>query len=128
MRFQPRHYILLAVIIALAIWNIVRHEHARHAAFVTVHEVPQGTGWQAFDHAASLRDAPDPQFTPALDALRTQANAATGPDAADLRNCLMWLQYYRHSVPMAAGNSGNWGMLATSHVQTCMAEHRDIGR
>ncbi len=125
MRLHPRHYILLAVLVALAIWNIVRLRHP-HAPVAT--RGPETPAWQAFDNAASLRDAPDPQFTPALDGLRQQADAATGPDASDLRNCLMWLQYYRHSVPSASGTSGNWGMLATSHVHICMTEHRDVGR
>jgi hypothetical protein len=40
----------------------------------------------------------------------------------------MWLQYYRHSVPTAGGNKNNWDMLASSHVQTCMTQHRDVGR
>lgn len=127
MRFKPRHYILIAVVIALGVWNLVRREHARHAGFVTIHEGPQTPAWQAFDQAASLRDAPDAQFTPALDHLRTQANDATGPDAPDLRNCLMWLQYYRHSAPMASGSPRNWDMLAANHVQSCTAEHRDVG-
>lgn len=128
MRFKPRHYILVAVIVALGIWNLVRTRRAHSPNVVTIHEGPQTPAWQAFDHAASLRDAPDPQFSPALDDLRQQASADTGPDGTDLRNCLMWLQYYRHSVPTAAGNPQNWGMLATSHVQSCLTQHRDVGR
>lgn len=127
MRFQPRHYVLLAVIVALGIWNLVRLHRARHP------EVPAATagntpGWQAFDRAASLKDAPDAEFTPALDALRAQTESSTGPEAADLRGCQMWLLYYRHSAPRAGGKAADWAMLATGHVQSCQTNHRDIGR
>ena len=128
MRFHPRHYLLIAVLVALAVWNYMRSHRPHPTATTTIYTGPTTPAWQAFDHAASLRNAPEPQFTPALDTLRTQATAATGPDAADLRNCLMWLQYYRHTTPSASGNAANWGTLATGHVQSCMAEHRDLGR
>ena len=126
MRLQPRHYLLLAVLIGLGIWNIVRYRRAH----LPVAEAPKSgsPAWQAFDHAAGLRDAPDAQFTPALNALKAETDAAPMPEASDLRGCQMWLLYYRHSVPMASGKTTDWAMLATSHVQTCTADHRDIGR
>ena len=125
MRLQPRHYILLGLVVLLGIWNLVRLNRARHPASPP----PVNTaGWAAFDRAAGLRDAPDDQFAPALNALRAQTEGATGPEASDLRGCQMWLLYYRHSVPMAGGKPGDWAMLATGHVQSCTANHRDIGR
>lgn len=127
MRLKPRHYILLVVLLALAGYNYVRREHAHRAAFNTF-SGPETPAWKAFDATAALRDAPDGQFSPAFEALRKQADAATGPDTSDLRNCQMWLQYYRHSAPAEAGNASTWAMLATSHVQSCMSEHRDLGR
>ena len=127
MRLHPRHYILIAVLLALGIYNLVRLTRARHATPPAT-TAPGSPGWQAFDHAASLRDAPDAQFTPALNALRAQTESAIGPEATDLRGCQMWLLYYRHSVPMASGKPGDWAMLATSHVQSCLTNHRDIGR
>ena len=129
MRLHPRHYVLLALLILVAAWNLVRRSRAHHeAATAAVSSGSSTPGWQAFDHAAGLRDAPDGQFTPALDALRAQSESATGPEASDLRGCQMWLLYYRHSAPTASGKSGDWGSLATSHVQSCVANHRDIGR
>ena len=125
MRLHPRHYVLIGIVLLLGIWNVVRLTHARHPAVAPAANTP---GWGAFDRAAGLRDAPDAQFTPALDALRAQTESATGPEAADLRGCQMWLLYYRHSVPMAGGKPGDWAMLATGHVQSCVANHRDIGR
>ena len=128
MRLQPRHYLLIAILLALGIYNLIRSHHRRAGVTDAVVHTSGTPPWQAFDRAAALRDAPEAQFTPALEALRPQATAAAGPDAGDLRNCLMWLEYYRHSVPMASGKANDWAMLATSHVQSCMAEHRDLGR
>lgn len=127
MRLKTRHYLLLAVLLGLGAWNFLRARHTASGA--TPVAAPSGSpAWQAFDRAAALRDAPEAKFTPALNELKPQTEAATGPDAADLRDCQMWLLYYRHSVPMAAGKTDNWAMLATGHVQSCMAAHRDIGR
>ena len=130
MRLQSRHYLLIAIVLALGVYNLVRIHRARHNAggVAVPANRPGSPAWGNFDRAAALRDAPEAQFTPALTALRTQADAAQGSDAGDLRNCLMWLQYYRHSVPMAGGNANSWGMLATGHVQSCMNEHRDVGQ
>ena len=125
MRLHPRHYVLLGLVLLLGIWNLVRLHRARHPAVMPAENTP---GWAAFDQAAALRDAPDAQFTPALDTLRAQTEGATGPEAADLRGCQMWLLYYRHSVPIAGGKPGDWAMLATGHVQSCITNHRDIGR
>ena len=127
MRLKPRHYLLIAVLIGLGIWNFVRSRRGTRPAAPAV-AVSGSPAWQAFDRAAASRDAPEAQFTPVLNDLKAQTEAATGHDAADLRDCQMWLLYYRHSVPMASGKSGDWSMLSTSHVQTCMSTHRDIGR
>ena len=126
MRLLPRHYLLIAILLALGVWNFLRLRHA-HAP-VAVAPVRSTPGWQAFDRAEALKDAPDSQFSPALQALREQTEGATGTEAADLRDCQMWLLYYRHSVPMASGKPGDWAMLSTSHVQSCAANHRDVGR
>lgn len=127
MNLKPRHYLLLAVVLALGLWNVIRSRRAHESANSTG-TVSGSPAWQAFDRAATLRDAPEPQFAPALDALHARTEAATGPDATDLRGCQLWLAYYRHSVPMASGKSNDWAMLATGHVHTCMTTHHDTGR
>ncbi len=127
MKLKPRHYLLLALLIALGVWNFVRSRRAREAASVGV-SVSGSPAWQAFDRAAALRDAPETQFAPALDALHAQTEAANGPDATDLRSCQLWLAYYRHSAASASGRAGDWAMLATNHVHTCMTTHHDTGR
>ena len=127
MRLQPRHYVLIGLIVLLGLWNFVRLRRTRTAPANVAHET--GTpGWQAFDHAANLRDAPEPQFMPALNALRARTESSTGTEAADLRNCQMWLLYYRHTVPMASGRPNDWATLASGHVQSCLTNHRDVGR
>ena len=125
MRLRPRHYVLIGILVLLGIWNL---RHSLRARPATTPAAGSSPGWQAFDRAAGLRDAPEAQFTTAADALRAQTDAAGGPDAADLRGCGMWLLYYRHSVPMASGKATDMAMLATNHVQSCVANHRDIGR
>ena len=127
MRLQPRHYLLLAIVIALGVWNFVRLRKA-HSSPGSTAAIGGSPASQAFDHAAALRDAPEAQFAPALDALHAQTEAATGSDASDLRGCQLWLAYYRHSVPMASGKAGDWAMLASGHVQTCLSTHHDTGR
>ncbi len=126
MRLQPRHYLLLAILIALGAWNFVRSRRA-HQAVTASTPVSGSPAWQSFDRAAALRDAPEARFTLALDDLKHQTETATGPEAADLRDCQMWLLYYRHSVPMAAGKANDWAKLSTGHVQSCLTAHRDIG-
>ena len=128
MRLKPRHYLLIALVLALGIWNLVRSRRAHPSANLPVTAVSGSPAWQAFDRAAALRDAPEAQFTPVLNQLKPLTEAAAGPDAADLRDCQMWLLYYRHSVPMASGKSNDWATLATGHVQSCMTTHRDVGR
>ena len=127
MRLQPRHYVLIGLIVLLGIWNFVRFRRS-HLPAAPPAAGSSSPGWQAFDQAASLRDAPEAQFTPALNALRARTESATGPEAADLRDCQMWLLYYRHSVPMASGKPTDWAMLSSSHVQSCLTSHRDVGR
>jgi hypothetical protein len=103
MSLRPRHYVLCAVIIGVFVFNIVRN-HRKQASFaptaapVIVHNVPpvQTPGWTAFDHAASLRDAPADQFAPALRAVQQQL--PTDPNASDIRGCLIWLQFYRQGM------------------------------
>jgi hypothetical protein len=103
MRLRPRHYILFLVIVAVFVYNIVRNHHRQAAlaptpAPIVVHNTPpaQSPGWAAFDHAAGLRDAPAADFAPALHAL--QQLLPTDPNAADLRGCLTWLEFYRQGM------------------------------
>ena len=132
MRLHPRHYVLFAIVLALAVWNFLRIRRTQGGRSGT----DAGTGavvkpvspaWQAFDAAANLRDAPEAQFTPALNGLRAQTEAAAPDEAADLRGCQMWLMYYRHSASSVGGKPGSWASMATGHVQSCLGTQHDVG-
>ncbi len=130
MRFRPRHYVLIAIILALGVYNFVRmHRASQHviaptAVPVNVGPVPQSTAWQAFDKAASLRDAADDQFQPALAALKQQIGTASEKERADLDGCQTWLLFYRQNAHASAKDV--WRQRSTEHLDNCARYHRDI--
>src|ERR1700744_6201205 len=94
MRFRPRHYVLIVIILGLGAFNLWRSHHAQQ----------QSPAWTAYDAAANLRDAPGPQFEPALKSLNqaidnTNATAvppqASASELTDLHGCQTWLLFYR---------------------------------
>jgi hypothetical protein len=129
MRFRPRHYALIVIILALGAYNLVRIHRARQQPTPT----PQPTAsinspvWTLFDNTAAVRDAPDTQFQPALKALNQAIdNAATSPDIADLHGCQTWLLFYRQEHLHPAVNKPGWPAQLQTHVNSCVANHRDI--
>jgi hypothetical protein len=130
MRFRPRHYVLIAIIVALGVFNIVRARHPRQPQSVTVSTTPQGPvpqspAWAAFDKAAGLRDAPDSTFQPALQDLKHQAQTAPAGQKADLDGCQTWLLFYRQGA-MHAASQDAWRQRSMKHLNDCVAQHRDI--
>jgi len=131
MHFRPRHYVLIAVILALGVYNLVRSRRAREqtsapaALPAATGPIPQSAAWQAFDQAAALRDAPDPQFQPALHNLNQQMASATGAGKADLNGCQTWLLFYRESGRHASANDA-WKQRSTRHLDVCVRQHRDV--
>jgi hypothetical protein len=131
MRFRPRHYVLIAVILALGVYNLVRSRRAREQANApaaipaTTGPIPQSAAWQAFDQAAALRDAADPQFQPALNNLNQQMASASAAQKADLNGCQTWLLFYRESARHASANDA-WKQRSTRHLDTCVHQHRDL--
>ena len=122
MKLQPRHFVLLAVILALFGWNIFR-AHQRHQQELKSFQQSNSaaaSAWSAYDHASALRDAPDDQFQPAFTALRS----ATEGDVADqnaqaltaVRSCKTWLVFYRNP---------QWRSNARKHVDGCTKFHLD---
>jgi hypothetical protein len=83
--------------------------------------------WAAFDHAASLRDASDAAYQPALRDLNQliplDPNQTDG-HIADIKGCLTWLDFYRqgmaqdHSDPQMKARSAH-------HLDTCTQFHLD---
>src|ERR1700749_2800591 len=112
MRFRPRHYILIAIIVALGVYNFIRMHRAPQRVIaptndsVSVGPVPQSPAWQAFDKAAALRDAADDQFQPALSALKQQIVSASTQERPDLNGCQTWLIFYRQNAH--AGSQDAW--------------------
>jgi hypothetical protein len=132
MRFRPRHYILIAIILALGIYNLVRSRRAHElrttppaAVPAAIGPVSQSAAWQAFDKAAALRDAPDAQFQPALENLRQQIQSASAAERPDLDGCQTWLLFYRQSA-MHASAQDAWRQRSTQHLDNCVNHHRDI--
>ncbi len=124
MQLRPRHYVLLAVVIGLFVFNIVRSHNRKKAELAALQQtnVLAGPAWAAFDKAAALRDAPDAEFQPAFTALRsaTEGPSTEAPDVAqaltDVRACKTWLVFYR---------TPNWRANSKKHVDGCAQYHRD---
>ena len=137
MRFRPRHYLLILVILGLGIFNYMRGRRAVQqpttaAPAVAAKPLPPGVSpaWPAYDTAAGLRDAPDAQFQQGLKRL-TDAIAGNGQKASDeiqdLQGCRTWLLFYRQEHLHPAINKPGWAQQLTTHVISCVAHHRDIG-
>ena len=136
MSLRPRHYVLLAVILGLFIFNIVRHRHdARNAisntpAPVIVTKPRIDTpAWAAFDHAAALRDETPATFDPALQDLNKliplDANQKDG-HLTDIRGCMIWLEFYRQGAAQTHPDP-KMKDRAIHHIDNCVKYHLDTG-
>jgi hypothetical protein len=136
MQLRPRHYILLAIIVGLFLYNIVRHRHDERNAISTtpapviINKARLNTpAWAAFDHAASLRDEPAADYEPALKDLQTliplDPNQTDG-HIADIHGCLTWLEFYRQGMAQTHSDP-QMKARATHHVESCVKYHLDTG-
>ncbi len=130
MRFRPRHYVLIVIILALGVYNLIRMHRASQRVIaptnnsVSVGPISQSPAWQAFDKAASLRDSSDNQFQPALQQFKQQIASAATQEKQDLEGCETWLLFYRqnaHASPQDA-----WRQRSTQHLNNCVSQHRDV--
>ena len=131
MRFRPRHYVLIAVIVMLGIFNYIRSRRARIAnpgvpVSVASGPVAQSSAWTAFDRAAALRDAAEAQFTPALQQLQQTIAHAPANDStiAGVKGCQTWLLFYRQGV-LHPSRDTSWRDRSTEHLNACMKTHQD---
>jgi hypothetical protein len=130
MRFRPRHYVLIVIILALGIYNLIRMHRAPQRVIaptnnsVSVGPISQSPAWQAFDKAAALRDAADDQFQPALSALNQRIAAASAQEKSDLSGCHTWLIFYRQNSHAAAQDP--WRQRSRQHLNSCVSLHRDL--
>ncbi len=137
MRFRPRHYILIALIVALGVFNFYRSRHARSAGLTAPEHQPAretsptppqaAAAWAAFDKAAGLRDASPDQFTPAARELQHEIDIAQPPSVTiDVKGCQTWLEFYRQSIVHPSRDT-TWHDRSTAHLSTCVAQHADVG-
>lgn len=127
MRLRPRHYVLIAVIIGVFVFNVVRRRSIQqpvHEPSVAVHTTPpaQTPAWAAFDRAAGLRDAPDAQYQPALQTLQQQIKQA--PTGQDMEGCMTWLAFYRQGA-LHPSNDPQWKQRTQRHLDGCVRFHLD---
>jgi hypothetical protein len=138
MRFRPRHYVLIVLILALGAYNLMRKHRQEQQSGTLPKLLVRGTSpaWPVFDNAATLRDAPDEQFQVALKALNQSidsANATAIPpqastdELADLHGCQTWLLFYRQEHLHPSTKAG-WLAQTQQHVNSCVANHQDIAR
>lgn len=136
MNLRPRHYILLAVVLGLFIFNMIRHRRDERN-LVSTNSAPAPVAidkprlatpaWAAFDHAAALRDDPATTFTPALDDVHKLIPLDPNPKDGhidDINGCLTWLEFYRQG---AAQTHPDLKMKdrATHHIDNCVRYHQD---
>jgi hypothetical protein len=127
MNLRPRHYVLIAVIFAVFVFNLIRRRSVRPSVSepaVAVHTAPpaQTPAWAAFDHAAALRDAPDAQYQPALQTLQMQIK--TAPVEQDMEGCMTWLAFYRQGA-LHPSSDPEWKQRSQRHLDGCVKFHLD---
>ena len=136
MSLRPRHYVLLAVILGLFIFNIVRHRHDERNAIsntpapVVVDKPRINTpAWAAFDHAADLRDDTPAIYNPVFQDLQKlvplDANQQDG-HIEDIHGCMIWLEFYRQGAAQTHPDP-KMKDRATHHIDNCVKYHLDTG-
>jgi hypothetical protein len=137
MSLRPRHYVLLAVILGLFIFNMVRHRHDERNAVSNTTPAPviinkpriDTPAWAAFDHAAALRNDPAATYDPALQDLNKliplDPNQKDG-HIEDIHGCMTWLEFYRQGAAQVHSDP-KMKDRATHHLDNCVKYHQDTG-
>ncbi len=135
MNLRPRHYVLLAIILGLFVYNIIRHhrdEQNLHSssdapAPVLMQKPRLNTpAWAAFDQLASLRDAPAATYDPALKDLHTLMPLDPNPKDGhleDIKGCLIWLEFYRQGMAQTNPDK-DMHARALRHINDCVKYHQ----
>jgi hypothetical protein len=134
MSLRPRHYILLAVILGLFIFNIIRHRRDQHtvvsttpAPIIITKPRIDTPAWAAFDHAASLRNDAPATYDPALQDLNKliplDANQNDG-HIQDIHGCMTWLEFYRQGAAQIHPDP-KMKDRAAHHIEDCVKYHQD---
>jgi len=135
MNLRPRHYILLAIILGLFIFNMVRHRRdQRNAISNTAAPIVQKPridtpAWAAYDHAAALRNDPPATYEPAVHDLQQllplDPNQNDG-HLTDIHGCLTWLGIYRQGAAQTHPTN-SMKDIASQHIDICVKFHQDTG-
>lgn len=138
MRLRPRHYVLLAIILGLFVYNIIRHrQYERELKSLSTAPAPviinkprlNTPAWAAYDQVASLRDAPASDYSPAFKDLQTllplDPNQKDGHIEA-INGCLTWLEFYRQGMVQVHPDP-QMKTRATHHIENCVKYHLDTG-
>jgi len=138
MSLRPRHYILLAVVLGLFVFNMIRHRREERnlvsnstapAPVIVTRPRVDTPAWAAYDHAAALRDDPAVTFNPALDDLHKllplDANQNDG-HIQDIHGCLTWLEFYRQGAAQTHPDP-KMHDRASQHINDCVKYHVDTG-
>jgi hypothetical protein len=135
MQLRPRHYILLAIILGLFIFNIIRHRRDQRNAISNapapiVYKPRVDTpAWAAFDHAAALRNDPPATYEPAVQDLQKliplDPNQNDG-HLTDIRGCITWLGVYRQGAAQTHPDK-SMRDIASHHIDVCVKFHQDSG-
>jgi hypothetical protein len=125
MRLRPRHYVLIALLIGVFLFNRF-HRRAVSPDATAIHLAPTAPpadtpAWRAFDAAAHLRDAPAAQFDPALDTVHKELQLTPTPD---ISSCLTWLDFYRQSTTHPVKDK-QWSDRSARHLDSCTKYHAD---
>jgi hypothetical protein len=130
MRLRPRHYVLIALLIGVFLFNRFHRRPAPQdntAVNLAPTAPPADTpAWRAFDAVARLRDAPAAQFDPALDAAHKQLQLASGSvqSSSDISGCLTWLDFYRQATTHPVKDN-QWRDRSARHLDSCVKYHAD---
>ena len=133
MSLRPRHYVLIAVILGLFVFNIWRRRQPVPSVPPVATGAVRGTAgpaldtpaWRSFDKAAGLRDAASAQFDPAMHDLLQQVDIAhADPAIADVKGCLTWLEFYRQGA-LHPSSDPQWKQRSEHHLNGCVQFHLD---
>ncbi len=129
---RPRHYVLIALILGLAVFNFFRMRRVATPqnstpASVAIGPVPQSALWSSFDKAVAQRDAPEAEFAPVLKTLQQAEEAAPADKSiAEVKGCQTWLMFYRQGV-VHPSKDASWRDRSTTHLNECVKTHHDAG-
>ena len=131
MRFRPRHYVLIVIILALGVYNLMRMHRAPQRVIAPTNSLRQRWPGLTIARVAGLRQGRQPPRrwrrsvsarTPAASSSRS--TSASAQEKQDLDGCQTWLLFYRqnaHASPQDA-----WRQRSTQHLNNCVSHHRDV--